>query len=203
MAYSSMDRSNGRSTSSCDRQQVLGTSLTNLLARTKIKLKCRIIMPLPDTPAKALLEEDQFLGDKLVNWMAKKQIVLQCPSAIEAESTGVICKKFSSNVECEPLFKILAATTNKIPLPFPKKGFSTSSERIWYEMVEPSKLEFVTEKSLELQQTSTNPTLLAETLSREFFESPEHRIHKDGDGDALIQAEVGFITHALAQTTKT
>ncbi|GKE67330.1 hypothetical protein Tco_1521491, partial [Tanacetum coccineum] len=32
---------------------------------------------------------------------------------------------------------------------------------------------------------------------------PDHRIHKDGDGDALFQLKMDSLPHAHAQTTKT
>ncbi|GJW39676.1 hypothetical protein Tco_0065521 [Tanacetum coccineum] len=32
---------------------------------------------------------------------------------------------------------------------------------------------------------------------------PDHRIHKDGDGDALFQLKSDCLPHAHAQTTKT
>ncbi|GJZ70712.1 hypothetical protein Tco_0634563 [Tanacetum coccineum] len=42
-----------------------------------------------------------------------------------------------------------------------------------------------------------------ELLARRFFESPDHRIHKDGDGDASFQLNSDSLPHAHAQTTKT
>ncbi|GKB24623.1 retrovirus-related pol polyprotein from transposon TNT 1-94 [Tanacetum coccineum] len=48
-----------------------------------------------------------------------------------------------------------------------------------------------------------DPMLSWETLSRRYFESTDHRIHKDGDGDASFQLESDSLPHAHAQTTKT
>ncbi|GKG21343.1 hypothetical protein Tco_0383938, partial [Tanacetum coccineum] len=46
-----------------------------------------------------------------------------------------------------------------------------------------------------------------ETLSRRFYGDslnlPDHRIHKDGDGDASFQLESNSVPHAHAQSTKT
>ncbi|GJX25129.1 hypothetical protein Tco_0231425 [Tanacetum coccineum] len=37
----------------------------------------------------------------------------------------------------------------------------------------------------------------------DYFNLPDHRIHKDGDGDASFQLELNSLPHAHAQTTKT
>ncbi|GJV22210.1 retrovirus-related pol polyprotein from transposon TNT 1-94 [Tanacetum coccineum] len=48
-----------------------------------------------------------------------------------------------------------------------------------------------------------DPMLWLETLSRYFLESPDHRIHKDGDGDASFQLKSDSLPHAHAHSTKT
>ncbi|GJT01020.1 retrovirus-related pol polyprotein from transposon TNT 1-94 [Tanacetum coccineum] len=70
----------------------------------------------------------------------------------------------------------------------------------------PTKIELTLEQS---QQGVSNDVLTPKRplswklLSRRFFESTYHRIHKDGDGDALFQLKSDSLPHAHAQTTKT
>ncbi|GJS69963.1 hypothetical protein Tco_0702804 [Tanacetum coccineum] len=50
-----------------------------------------------DTTQKHFLEGYSFLGDKLVSWKSRNKTALQCSSA--EQSTGVMCKLCSSNVD--------------------------------------------------------------------------------------------------------
>ncbi|GJV87486.1 hypothetical protein Tco_1531424 [Tanacetum coccineum] len=47
------------------------------------------------------------------------------------------------------------------------------------------------------------PTLKLETWQGDSLNLPDHRIHKDGDGDASFQLKLDSLPHAHAQTTKT
>ncbi|GJR86889.1 hypothetical protein Tco_0210900 [Tanacetum coccineum] len=47
------------------------------------------------------------------------------------------------------------------------------------------------------------PYVLRGNLSRDSLNLPDHRIHKDGDGDASFQLKSDSLPHAHAQTTKT
>ncbi|GKB64509.1 hypothetical protein Tco_0920695 [Tanacetum coccineum] len=46
-------------------------------------------------------------------------------------------------------------------------------------------------------------SLIFEKGGRDSLNLPDHRIHKDGDGDASLQLESDSLPHAHAQTTKT
>ncbi|GKA55177.1 retrovirus-related pol polyprotein from transposon TNT 1-94 [Tanacetum coccineum] len=87
----------------------------------------------------------------------------------------------------------------------------------WYEDVlpptelrrMPTKIELTLEQS---QQGVSNDVLLDRRLSNalswkpcqgDSLNLPDHRIHKDGDGDALFQLKSDSLPHAHAQTTKT
>ncbi|GJU29627.1 hypothetical protein Tco_1173216 [Tanacetum coccineum] len=48
-----------------------------------------------------------------------------------------------------------------------------------------------------------DPIFDLENPVKEFFELPDYRIHKDGDGDALFQLKLDSLPHAHAQSTKT
>ncbi|GJS26774.1 hypothetical protein Tco_0487394 [Tanacetum coccineum] len=52
--------------------------------------------------------------------------------------------------------------------------------------------------------SAMNPTIELETpVQGDSLNLPDHRIHKDGDGDALFQLKSDSLPHAHAQTTKT
>ncbi|GJU09742.1 hypothetical protein Tco_1132138 [Tanacetum coccineum] len=56
-----------------------------------------------------------------------------------------------------------------------------------------------------LEQASNKLLVVLSALRRsgDSLNLPDHRIHKDGDGDALFQLESDSLPHAHAQTTKT
>ncbi|GJV95941.1 hypothetical protein Tco_1547518 [Tanacetum coccineum] len=53
------------------------------------------------------------------------------------------------------------------------------------------------------QHCGRRPYIELETLQGDFLNLPDHRIHKDGDGDASFQLKSDSLPHAHAQTTKT
>ncbi|GJV89154.1 hypothetical protein Tco_1533092 [Tanacetum coccineum] len=62
----------------------------------------------------------------------------------------------------------------------------------------PSDTYVLTMKMEILLEPASNKLLVGDSLNL-----PDHRIHKDGDGDALFQLKSDSLPHAHAQTTKT
>ncbi|GKB62043.1 retrovirus-related pol polyprotein from transposon TNT 1-94 [Tanacetum coccineum] len=115
--------------------------------------------------------------------------------------------------------------------PFLKKGFSISSDKLVYEMFELSRTGAVNKspthypcdsartfrvilfsihndewKSFQChhQTALRRPYALSwKPCQGDSLNLPDHRIHKDGDGDASFQLESDSLPHAHAQTTKT
>ncbi|GJU37164.1 hypothetical protein Tco_1185518 [Tanacetum coccineum] len=130
--------------------------------------------------AKALnVIRNTFPGDKLVSWMSKERsyrTVLQCHSH-EADSQAV--NKSPTHYPCD------SARTFRVIL------FSIHNDE-W--------------KSFQChhQTALRRPYALSwKPCQGDSLNLPDHRIHKDGDGDASFQLKSDSLPHAHAQTTKT
>ncbi|GKB45452.1 hypothetical protein Tco_0896205 [Tanacetum coccineum] len=93
------------------------------------------------------------------------------------------------------------------------QGTALSEDRFQY-LVRRIGMRCLTPAELEVRsapaQITNNKTLLCESYALSWkpcqgdsLNLPDHRIHKDGDGDALFQLKSDSLPHAHAQTTKT
>ncbi|GJV19114.1 hypothetical protein Tco_1368134 [Tanacetum coccineum] len=115
----------------------------------------------------------QFLGDKLVSWVSKKQDCIVM-SSTEAEYVALSASCAQEQVENGIIELYFVRTEYQLADMFTK---ALSEDRSYALSWKPC------------QGDSLN--------------LPDHRIHKDGDGDALFQLKSDSLPHAHAQTTKT
>ncbi|GKB05206.1 copia protein [Tanacetum coccineum] len=156
----------------------------------------------------------QFLGDKLVSWMSKKQ---DCTAMSSVEAEYVALSASCSQVMwMRTQLQDLWLHYNKIPLTeyqladmFTKalRRKVSVSHPNWYEMFDSRRTGGSDKK--DLLDTSSNinfpsPYALSwKPCQGDSLNLPDHRIHKDGDGDASFQLKSDSLPHAHAQTTKT
>ncbi|GJT84963.1 retrovirus-related pol polyprotein from transposon TNT 1-94 [Tanacetum coccineum] len=147
----------------------------------------------------------QFLGDKLVSWMSKKQ---NCTAMSSAEAEYVVL-----SASCAQVMWMLTQLQdygfnyNKIPL----YCDSQSAIAISCNPVQHSRTKHIhtrTEYQLDDMSTKALPEERSYALSWKPYQGdslnlPDHRIHKDGDGDASFQLKSDSLPHAHAQSTKT
>ncbi|GJZ28391.1 retrovirus-related pol polyprotein from transposon TNT 1-94 [Tanacetum coccineum] len=122
----------------------------------------------------------QFLGDKLVSWMSKKQ---NCTAMSSAE-LNYVARLFASwlitDTNCADMF------TN-----------ASFQDRFQYLVRRIVMRCLISSKNWRSYALSWKP------CQGDSLNLPDHRIHKDGDGDALFQLKSDSLPHAHAQTTKT
>ncbi|GJR66304.1 hypothetical protein Tco_0012369 [Tanacetum coccineum] len=130
----------------------------------------------------------QFLGDKLVSWMSKKQ---DCTAMSSAEAEYVALSASCAQVMwMRTQLQDYGFNYNKIPL----YCDSQSAIAISCNPVHTSRTKHIQTRSYAL---SWKP------CQGDSLNLPDHRIHKDGDGDTLFQLKSDSLPHAHAQTTKT
>ncbi|GJV18839.1 retrovirus-related pol polyprotein from transposon TNT 1-94 [Tanacetum coccineum] len=167
----------------------------------------------------------QFLGDKLVSWMSKKQ---DCTAMSSAEAEYVALSASCAQVMwMRTQLQDYGFNYNKIPLYCdsqsaiaiscnPVQHSRTKHIHTRYHFIK----EHVENGIIELYFVRTEYQL-ADMFTKALSEDrrpyalswkpyqgdslnlPDHRIHKDGDGDASFQLESDSLPHAHAQTTKT
>ncbi|GJS95215.1 retrovirus-related pol polyprotein from transposon TNT 1-94 [Tanacetum coccineum] len=166
----------------------------------------------------------QFLGDKLVSWMSKKQ---DCTAMSSAEAEYVALSASCAQVMwMRTQLQDYGFNYNKIPLYCdsqsaiaiscnPVQHSRTKHIHTRYHFIKEQvengiiELYFVrTEYQLADMFTKALPEERSYALSwkpcqGDSLNLPDHRIHKDGDGDASFQLESDSLPHAHAQTTKT
>ncbi|GJZ87140.1 hypothetical protein Tco_0658750 [Tanacetum coccineum] len=142
----------------------------------------------------------QFLGDKLVNWMSKKQdchwqMLSDCGwntwsyfTPVPSTSIlGIISSKNSSQA------------VNKSPTHYPCDSARTFRV-ILFSIHNDEWKSFQCHHQTALRR----PYALSwKPCQGDSLNLPDHRIHKDGDGDASFQLKSDSLPHAHAQTTKT
>ncbi|GJT46182.1 retrovirus-related pol polyprotein from transposon TNT 1-94 [Tanacetum coccineum] len=158
-------------------------------------------MPVALILAKALLVGNTiYYGDKLVCWMSRMQ---DC-TAMSSEEAGNTWRYQQENCA-----KVMW-------------NGDTSLQYLWLQQQNTVVLRFSVSHSNFMQPRAALPTeyQLADMFTKALPEErsyalswkpcqgdslnlPDHRIHKDGDGDASFQLESNSLPHAHAQTTKT
>ncbi|GJT45612.1 retrovirus-related pol polyprotein from transposon TNT 1-94 [Tanacetum coccineum] len=171
----------------------------------------------------------QFLGDKLVSWMSKKQDVrMSSARRIRERLSFKLC---SSNVDADTTSRLwLQLQQNTVVLRLSVSGWGAKSRGTEYQLAdmftkalpeerfqylvrriehsEDTLLVFIIEEWKYLPSSiklhCEDPYRMSwKPCQGRFFESTDHRIHKDGDGDASFQLKSDSLPHAHAQTTKT
>ncbi|GJZ89072.1 retrovirus-related pol polyprotein from transposon TNT 1-94 [Tanacetum coccineum] len=151
---------------------------------------------------KRLLEKFNFLGDMLVSGLSKKQDCTAQWSSIEAEYVGLSAVGLITEYQLAYMFtKALSEDRFQYLVRRIGKRCLTPAE---LEGRMPTKIELTLEQS---QQGVSNDVLILrlswKTCQGDSLNLPDHRIHKDRDGDASFQLESDSLPHAHAQTTKT
>ncbi|GKA20619.1 retrovirus-related pol polyprotein from transposon TNT 1-94 [Tanacetum coccineum] len=131
----------------------------------------------------------QFLGDKLVSWMSKKQDYTAMSSA-EAEYVA-LSASCAQVMWMRTQLQDYGFNYNKIPL----YCDSQSAIAISCNPVQHSRTKHI--------HTRRPYALSWKPCQGDSLNLPDHRIHKDGDGDASFQLKSDSLPHAHAQTTKT
>ncbi|GJW14309.1 hypothetical protein Tco_0018442 [Tanacetum coccineum] len=127
-------------------------------------------------------------GDNLVSWMSKKQ---DCTAMSSAEAEYVaLSASYAQVMWMRTQLQDYGFNYNKIPL----YCDSQSAIAISCNPVQHSRTKHIHTRSYAL---SWKP------CQGDSLNLPDHRIHKDGDGDALFQLKSDSLPHAHAQTIKT
>ncbi|GKA22777.1 retrovirus-related pol polyprotein from transposon TNT 1-94 [Tanacetum coccineum] len=130
--------------------------------------------------------KQQFLGDKLISWMSKKQ---DCTAMSSAEAEYVA----------------LSSSCAQVMWMQPRATLSCTFRVILFSIHNDEWKSFQCHHQTALRRTRSNGNLIHLKLERSYsltkkpcqgdsLNLPDHRIHKDGDGDASIPTEFGFIT---------
>ncbi|GJW36533.1 retrovirus-related pol polyprotein from transposon TNT 1-94 [Tanacetum coccineum] len=139
----------------------------------------------------------QFLGDKLVSWMSKKQ---DCTAMSSAEAEYVALSASCAQVMwMRTQLQDYGFNYNKIPLYCDSQSaIAISCNPVQHSRTKqehPTRYLFIKDR---------RPYALSwKPCQGDSLNLPDHRIHKDGDGDASFQLESNSLPHAHAQTTKT
>ncbi|GKA36630.1 hypothetical protein Tco_0723195 [Tanacetum coccineum] len=150
----------------------------------------------------------QFLGDKLVSWMSKKQ---DCTAMSSAEAEYVALSASCAQVMwMRTQLQDYGFNYNKIPL----YCDSQSAIAISCNPVQHSRTKHIhtryhfikeqVENGFQYHRQTNRPYALSwKPCQGDSLNLPNHRIHKDGDGDASFQLKSDSLPHAHAQSTKT
>ncbi|GJV04606.1 uncharacterized mitochondrial protein-like protein [Tanacetum coccineum] len=164
---------------------------------------------------KCTFGETQFLGDKLVSWMSKKQDCTAMSSAeVEYDALSASCaqsnhKQYhatpcSTPVPSTSILGIISSknssqAVNKSPTHYPCDSARTFRV-ILFSIHNDEWKSFQCHHQTALRR----PYALSwKPCQGDSLNLPDHRIHKDGDGDASFQLKSDSLPHAHAQTTKT
>ncbi|GJY24709.1 integrase, catalytic region, zinc finger, CCHC-type containing protein [Tanacetum coccineum] len=136
------------------------------------------------------------IDDKLVNWMSKKQ---DCTAMSSAEAEYVALSASCAQIvlvfvraigmRCLDSAELDGLTTNLLEV------FIKTSSMVFVPMNSPERRD--------LPKDTPSYALSWKPCQGDSLNLPNHRIHKDGDGDALFQLKSDSLPHAHAQTTKT
>ncbi|GJW83648.1 hypothetical protein Tco_0156793 [Tanacetum coccineum] len=126
----------------------------------------------------------QFLGDKLVSWMSKKQ---DCTAMSSAEAEYVaLSASYAQVMWMRTQLQDYGFNYNKIPTEYQLADMFTKAlpeERFQY-LVRRIGMRCLTLAELEILRFELENRL------RSFLNLPDHRIHKDGNGDASFQLKL-------------
>ncbi|GJR65121.1 hypothetical protein Tco_0011186 [Tanacetum coccineum] len=124
-----------------------------------------------------------------LRWVPTRKIFISSTTKVDSEPTNGSNDDITNQYECKQTLDVNAV-----------HKLLTRVLRIILVIVpeHPSDTYVLTMKMEILLEPASNKLLVGDSLNL-----PDHRIHKDGDGDALFQLKSDSLPHAHAQTTKT
>ncbi|GJT67321.1 hypothetical protein Tco_1018801 [Tanacetum coccineum] len=159
-----------------------------------------------------------------LRWVPTGKIFISSTTKVDSEPQNGSNADITNQYECKQTLDISAGTLNIhacTSLNPTKEGLRVCSElRIYYHSNEQSSSKLVPKVVPQAEKTATSQQELEllfhhhimmlrsyalswKPCQGDSLNLPDHRIHKDGDGDALFQLKSDSLPHAHAQTTKT
>ncbi|GJS42864.1 retrovirus-related pol polyprotein from transposon TNT 1-94 [Tanacetum coccineum] len=143
----------------------------------------------------------QFLGDKLVSWMSKKQDCTAMSSA-EAEymALSASCAQHSRTKHIHTRYHFIKEQVENgiIELYFVRTEYQLAD--MFTKALSEDRFQYLVRRIACVRRSYA---LSWKPCQGDSLNLPDHRIHKDGDGDASFQLKSDSLPHAHAQSTKT
>ncbi|GJT27682.1 retrovirus-related pol polyprotein from transposon TNT 1-94 [Tanacetum coccineum] len=146
-----------------------------------------------------------------LRWVPTGKIFTSSTTKVDSEPQNGSNDDITNQYECKQTLDVSAAMTsdhNSSELGIHDHNNELSSSKLVLKVVPPADKTATSRQELELLFHHHITMLRSYALSWKPYQGdslnlPDHRIHKDGDGDALFQLKSNSLPHAHAQTTKT